>query len=66
MKHIKLFEAFVNEAKFTNYSNNELLAYIKNNPKDKSASKELHKRAQKLKDLSRTDESNNIDSLHKK
>ena len=52
-------DADLNEAKFANYSNNELLAYIKNNPKDKSASKELHKRAQKLKDLSRTDESIN-------
>lgn len=46
----------VNEAKFTDYDNNELLAYIKNNPKDKEAAKELHKRSQKIKALTRTDE----------
>ena len=47
-----------NEAKFTEYDNNELAAYVKNNPKDKEAAKELHKRSQKLKGLTRTDESN--------
>jgi len=46
----------ITEAKFTDYDNNELAAYIKNNPKDKEAAKELHKRSQKLKSLTRTDE----------
>ena len=46
----------VDEAKFTDYDNNELAAYVKNNPKDKEAAKELHKRSQGIKDLSRTDE----------
>jgi len=45
------------EAKFTDYDNNELAAYVKNNPKDKEAAKELSKRSKKLRDLSRTDES---------
>lgn len=48
-----------NEAKFTDYDNNELAAYLKNNPKDKEAAKELSKRSKKLRDLSRTDESVN-------
>jgi len=48
-----------NEAKFTDYDNNELAAYVKNNPKDKEAAKELSKRSKKLRDLSRTDESVN-------
>ena len=47
------------EAKFTDYDNNELAAYVKNNPKDKEAAKELSKRSKKLRDLSRTDESVN-------
>jgi len=29
MKHVKLYEDFLNEAKFTNYSNNELMGYIR-------------------------------------
>jgi hypothetical protein len=49
-------EDYFNEAKFTEYNNNELAAYVKNNPKDKEAEKELHKRAQGIKALSRTDE----------
>ena len=50
------FEETVNEEKsFSDYSNNELAAYCKNNPKDKAAADELHKRSQNLKDLSRTD-----------
>jgi hypothetical protein len=48
-------EESVNEAQFTDYSNNELAAYCKNNPNDKAATAELKKRSQKLKDLSRTD-----------
>jgi len=39
---------------FADYTNQELAAYVKNT-KDKEAAKELHKRSQKLKDLSRTD-----------
>jgi len=50
------WEDRVNESKFTDYDNNELYAYVKNNPKDKEASKELSKRSKKLKNLSRTDE----------
>ena len=45
----------IDEAKYTDYSNNELAAYVKNNPNDKTAAAELKKRSQKLKDLSRTD-----------
>ena len=45
----------LDEAQFTDYSNNELAAYCKNNPTDKKAAKELHKRSQALKNLSRTD-----------
>jgi len=45
------------EKSFTDYDNKELAAYCKNNPTDKKAAAELHKRSQKLKDLSRTDES---------
>ena len=45
----------LNEAQFTDYSNNELAAYCKNNPTDRKAAKELHKRSQALKGLSRTD-----------
>ena len=52
---VRMFEP-VDEAKFTDYDNNELAAYVKNNPKDKKAAEELHKRSQNLKDLSRTDE----------
>ena len=44
------------EGQFTDYSNNELAAYCKNNPTDKVAAKELHKRSQALKGLTRTDE----------
>jgi len=40
---------------FTDYSNNELATYCKNNPTDRKAAKELHKRSQALKNLSRTD-----------
>ena len=47
---------FLNEAQFTDYSNNELASYCKNNPTDKKAAKELHKRSQALKGLTRTDE----------
>ena len=48
--------ASLNEEKsFANYSNNELLAYYKNT-KDPKAKEELIKRAQKLKNLTRTDE----------
>ena len=43
------------EAQFTDYSNKELAAYCKNNPTDKKAAKELHKRSQALKGLTRTD-----------
>jgi len=57
MKKVKLYEDYFNEAKFTEYDNNELAAYVKNNPKDKEAAKELHKRSQGIKALSRTDES---------
>lgn len=41
MKHVKLFEAFINEAKFTNYSNNELMGYIRelSKQRDDAASK---------------------------
>ena len=42
------------EKSFADYTNQELAAYVKNT-KDKEAAKELHKRSQKLKDLSRTD-----------
>jgi len=62
MKDLKKIQEFfskpVNEAEksFSDYSNNELAAYVKNNPADKAASTELHKRSQKLKNLSRTDE----------
>ena len=59
MSYIKLFEEFVeelNEAKFSDYDNKELEAYIKNNPNDKEAAKEYSKRAQKIKALTRTDE----------
>ena len=50
------FEETANEEKsFSDYSNNELATYCKNNPKDKAAADELHKRSQNLKDLSRTD-----------
>jgi hypothetical protein len=54
----KYMKGFLNEFddKFTEYNNNELAAYVKNNPKDKEAAKELHKRAQGIKALSRTDE----------
>jgi len=51
----------VNEAKFTDYDNNELATYVKNNPKDKAAAKELHKRSQKLKSLTRTDEAKKVE-----
>ena len=47
-------EESLNEAQFTDYSNNELAAYYKNT-KDPKAKEELIKRSQKLKDLSRTD-----------
>jgi hypothetical protein len=57
MKHLTTFGDFINESKFTDYSNNELAAYVKNNPKDKEAAQELHKRSQKIKALTRTDES---------
>lgn len=60
-----IFES-VNEAKFTDYDNNELAAYLKNNPKDKEAAKELSKRSKKLRDLSRTDESVNEEQLDEK
>jgi hypothetical protein len=50
------WEESVNEAEYTDYSNKELAAYCKNNPTDKKAAKELHKRSQALKNLSRTDE----------
>ena len=53
----------IDEAKFTDYSNNELAAYCKNNPKDKAAAAELKKRSQKLKDLSRTDIKEGVWSL---
>jgi len=56
-------ESEVNEAKFTDYDNNELAAYVKNNPKDKEAAKELSKRSKKLRDLTRTDESLNETNL---
>jgi len=56
----------VKEAKFTDYDNNELAAYLKNNPKDKEAAKELSKRSKKLRDLSRTDESVNEEQLDEK
>ena len=49
--------ASLNEEKsFSDYSNNELAAYCKNNPTDKKAAVELHKRSQALKNLTRTDE----------
>ena len=53
----------IDEAKFTDYSNNELAAYCKNNPEDKAAAAELKKRSQKLKDLSRTDINEGVWSL---
>jgi hypothetical protein len=53
----------IDEAKFTDYSNNELAAYCKNNPEDKAAAAELKKRSQKLKDLSRTDIKEGVWSL---
>lgn len=62
MKKVKLYEDYFNEAKFTEYDNNELAAYVKNNPKDKEAAKELHKRAQGIKALSRTDESSILEN----
>ena len=62
MKKVKLYEDYFNEAKFTEYDNNELAAYVKNNPKDKEAAKELHKRAQHIKALSRTDESSILEN----
>lgn len=62
MKKVKLYEEYFNEAKFTEYDNNELAAYVKNNPKDKEAAKELHKRSQKLKSLTRTDESSILEN----
>jgi len=42
------------EKSFADYTNQELAAYVKNT-KDKEAAKELHKRSQALKNLSRTD-----------
>ena len=51
------------QAMFTDYSNKELAAYLKNNPTDKKAASELHKRSQKLKDLSRTDVKEGVWSL---
>ena len=54
----------VNEAEYTDYSNNELAAYCKNNPTDKKASKELHKRSQALKGLSRTDVNEQADHVN--
>ena len=56
-------EKVIDEAKFTDYSNKELAAYLKNNPKDKAAAAELKKRSQKLKDLSRTDIKEGVWSL---
>ena len=54
---LKAYFAGLDESKeksFTDYTNKELAAYVKNT-KDKEAAKELHKRSQKLKGLSRTD-----------
>ena len=51
------------EAEYTDYSNKELVAYCKNNPKDKKAAEELHKRSQALKNLSRTDIDENKEEL---
>ena len=51
----RYFEESVNEAEYTDYSNKELATYCKNNPTDKKAAKELHKRSQALKGLTRTD-----------
>jgi hypothetical protein len=62
MKDLKKIQEFFSKpleenalAKFTDYSNNELAAYCKNNPTDRKAAKELHKRSQALKGLTRTD-----------
>jgi hypothetical protein len=46
---------------FTDYTNQELATYVKNT-KDKEAAKELHKRSQALKNLSRTDNSGDDDN----
>lgn len=58
MKDLKKIQEFfskpLEEVQFTDYSNNELLAYYKNT-KDPKAKEELHKRAEKIKGLSRTD-----------
>jgi len=48
---------------FTDYTNQELAAYVKNT-KDKKAAKELHKRSQKLKNLSRTDVNERADHVN--
>lgn len=57
MKHLNTFNNFINEARFTDYTNNELAAYVKNNPSDREAARELKKRSQNIKALTRTDES---------
>jgi len=71
MKDLKKIQEFFSkpineeEKSFADYSNNELAAYLKNNPTDTKASSELHKRSQKLKALTRTDESVN-EGMYKK
>jgi hypothetical protein len=59
MKDLKKIQEFFSnpleeEKSFTDYSNNELLAYYKNT-KDPKAKGELNKRAEKIKALTRTD-----------
>ena len=61
---IKPVKEEVTEAQYTDYSNSELAAYCKNNPKDKAAADELHKRSQNLKDLSRTDVNEAPEGMH--